>query len=337
MGDRRRRARGTGRHCRAGGRPASQDHEVRGQHHFGHRHQDQHGVRLDRGRRRQHRRELAAERLQPRGPRQHRHRRSRPDRRSRGLPRLRARRPGRGDPQGRAQEGSATPGDLSQAARDPRAAQQAVGVRDRRLRALRGEPGPGRDLAEGRLARTPARSEQPAVRRRRHATRSRAEADRCPGRGHACVHDFSRDEACGAAARHACARAPRLPAGRGHHRLAVVQPQYRERADHPVQAGPADPREGGTGRARDGWSWRQGTRCRGYGCGCGGRHDRCRQGCHACGRQPPRAEGRGDPQGVRPRVQARRGREAGTDVEAGAAGAGGSRSRRRRDRWADPR
>ena len=103
-----------------------------------HRHQDQHRVRLDGRRRRQHRRQFARERLQPRRPRQHRHRRSRPDRRSRGVPRLRPRRAGRGNPEGRAQEGSAAPGNLSQAARDPRPAQQAVGVRDRRGRALLG-------------------------------------------------------------------------------------------------------------------------------------------------------------------------------------------------------
>ena len=138
VGDRRRCARRAGRHRRTRRRAPPQDDQVRGQHHLGHRHQDQHGVRLDRRRRRQHRRQFARERFQPRGPRQHRHRRSRSDRRSRGVPRLRPRRAGRGNSQGRAEEGSAAPGDLPQAARDPRAAQQAVGVRDRRRRALFG-------------------------------------------------------------------------------------------------------------------------------------------------------------------------------------------------------
>ena len=126
----------------AAGRPVAdrrtppQDGEVRGQHHRRHRHQDQHRIRLDRRRRRQHRRELARDRFQPRRSRQHRYRRGRSDRRSRGVSRLRARCPGRGDPEGRAEEGSAAPGNLSQAPRDPRPAQQAVGVRDRRGRAV---------------------------------------------------------------------------------------------------------------------------------------------------------------------------------------------------------
>ena len=158
------------RACGADRRAPAQDDQVRGQHHlaaptsrrntvFG----STGGGVVNTGD------NSLATRLQPRGPRQHRHGRSRPDRRSRGVPRLRPRRAGRGDPQGRAEEGSAAAGDLPQAARDPRPAQQALGVRDGRRRALFGFERPGRDLAEGGRARPPARSQQPDVRRRRRA------------------------------------------------------------------------------------------------------------------------------------------------------------------------
>jgi FimV-like protein len=74
MGDRRRRARSARRHRSAHRCTPAQDGEVRGQHHRRHRHQDEHRVRLDRRRCRQHRREFARDGLQPRRSRQHRHR-----------------------------------------------------------------------------------------------------------------------------------------------------------------------------------------------------------------------------------------------------------------------
>ena len=218
-----------GGHRRAACRAPAQDDEVRGQHHLGHRHQDQHGVRLDRRRRRQHRRQLARERLQPRGPRQHRHRRSRSDRRSRGLPRLRPRRAGRGDPQGRAEEGPAAAGDLPQAARDPRAAQQAVGVRDRRVRALCGDQRTGRRLAEGRrrsaassipnnpmFAEGGAPSARPAAGTPFASSGAKAERD---ARGDA--------KPSGA----------RLPDGRGHLDLADVRCEAEVAGRHPGRRG----------------------------------------------------------------------------------------------------
>ena len=169
VGDRRRRA---GHPCgawRIDRLAPAQDDQVRGQHHLGNGHQDEHGVRFHGRRRREYGRQLAGERLQPRGPGQHRHGRSRPDRRSRGLPGLRSRRAGRGNPEGRAEEGSAAAGNLSQAAGDPRAAQQAVGVRDGGIRAVRGLQRSGRDMAQGGCAGAPARSQQSDVRRRRRA------------------------------------------------------------------------------------------------------------------------------------------------------------------------
>ena len=142
MGNRRGCARNFGRHRGAACRASAQDDQIRGQHHFRHRHQDQYGVRFHRRRCRQYRRQLARKRFpRRRGSRQYRHRRSRSDCRSGGISRLWPRRPGRGDPEGRAEEGSAAAGNLSQAARNPRPAQQAVGVRNRRVRTVFGPTG----------------------------------------------------------------------------------------------------------------------------------------------------------------------------------------------------
>ena len=47
------------RHRRADRHASPERDQVRGQHHLGHRHQDEHGIRLDGRRRRQHRRQLA--------------------------------------------------------------------------------------------------------------------------------------------------------------------------------------------------------------------------------------------------------------------------------------
>ncbi len=134
---------------RSGCRAPPDGDQVRGQHHLRYRYQDQHRLRFDRRRCGQYRRQLARERFQPRGPGEHRHRRGRPDRGSGGLSRLRSRCAGRGNPQGSAEKGRPATGDLPQVARDPRAAQQAVGVRDGRQRTVFGFRWARRSLAEG--------------------------------------------------------------------------------------------------------------------------------------------------------------------------------------------
>ena len=109
-----------------------------------------------------------ADRFQPRGSRQHRHRRSRSDRRGRGLSRLRTRRAGRGNPEGRAARR------IRSARRSTSSCSRSTRSTTSRRRSRRSPPssircrkGKGEVWQKAVDARAPTRSQQPDVRRRR--------------------------------------------------------------------------------------------------------------------------------------------------------------------------